>query len=387
MSLSGSTLRLAIDGGAAELPEGPPGWPPLDEAVRVALNHGWRDGSWGRYHGGHVERLAEVLAETFAVDYAYPCSSGTFAVELALRALQIGRDDEVLLAGYDFPGNFRAIEAVGARPALVDVTAFNANLDLDQLDAACSPQTRAVIVSHLHGGVVPIDRVVAWAQRRGIQVVEDACQAHGASLAGQPLGSWGDVGVLSFGGSKLLSAGRGGALLTRRADVQQRAKIFCEQGNHAFPLSELQAMVLLPQLKSLDERHMQRKANVRQLHAALSGQAALRPFENHLPQADPAYYKLGLFYDGRRAGDRSRADFIAAAQAEGVAIDAGFLGFAQRSERRARRATALTQTAAASEQVLVLHHPVLLAESAVVDRVARALRKIIDAWSQPEGHA
>ena len=108
--------ELAINGGAAVLPEGPPRWPRNHEAVKAALAAAYTDGSWGRYHGPHCERLCELLTQLCGVRHAWLCCSGTIAVELALRGLKIGPGDEVILAAYDFPGHFRAIEAVGARP-------------------------------------------------------------------------------------------------------------------------------------------------------------------------------------------------------------------------------------------------------------------------------
>src|SRR5688572_14356506 len=86
-------------------------WPVRDEAVRDALVRAWADGSWGRYHGPHCEQLRGELSALHHVEHVTLCSSGTVAVELALRGLKVGADDEVILAGYDFPGNFRAIEA------------------------------------------------------------------------------------------------------------------------------------------------------------------------------------------------------------------------------------------------------------------------------------
>src|SRR5262249_27521235 len=142
-----------------------------------------------------------------------------FAVELALRALKVGPGDEVVLAAYDYPGNFLSVHAVGAHPVLVDVELGNWNLGPERLAEAIGPATRAVIASHLHGGLVPMREVMEVAAARGVAVVEDAAQAPGAEVQGRKAGTWGDAGVLSFGGSKLLTAGRGGALLTRRADV------------------------------------------------------------------------------------------------------------------------------------------------------------------------
>src|SRR5262245_28671052 len=144
---------LALDGGPAAIPEGPPGWPPLDESVRAALEAAYADGSWGRYHGPHCERLRELLAALCGIRHAWLCSSGTIGIELALRGLKVGLGDEVILAGYDFPGNFRAIEAVGARPVLVDLVSGGWTIDAEQVASAVSPQTKALIVSHLHGSL------------------------------------------------------------------------------------------------------------------------------------------------------------------------------------------------------------------------------------------
>src|SRR5918911_1997095 len=98
----------ALLGGAPVRPEGPPDWPPPDEAVREALLAAYRDGAWGKYHGGLVHKLEGRLAAEHGVPFALACGSGTFAVELALRALRVGPGDEVVLAAYDYGGNFLA---------------------------------------------------------------------------------------------------------------------------------------------------------------------------------------------------------------------------------------------------------------------------------------
>ncbi len=271
----------ALLGGRPVRPQGPPDWPIPDEDVLQALESAYRDGSWGKYHGLYVERLEKQLAHYHGVEFAATCGSGTFAVELALRTLKIGPGDEVILAAYDYGGNFLSVHAVGAMPVLVDVDPDNWNLDLVPLREAIGPKTRAVIVSHLHGGLVPMREVKEIAAERGLRVIEDAAQAPGAVVQGRQAGTWGDVGILSFGGSKLLTAGRGGAFLTRHADIFQRARLWLHRGNHVCPLSELQAAVLVPQLDKLDTRNQQRAANVRLLSEGLSrARIPLRPFVN-----------------------------------------------------------------------------------------------------------
>jgi perosamine synthetase len=351
----------AILGGEPVRPQGPPDWPVADDSILDALRAAYRDGSWGRYHGGHVAQLERLLAEMHGILHALTCGSGTFAVELALRALKIGNGDEVVMAAYDYGGNFLSVHAVGALPVLVDVDAENWNLDPENLADAIGPATRALLVSHLHGGLVPMREVMEIAARHGVAVIEDAAQAAGAIVQGRQAGSWGDLGVLSFGGSKLLTAGRGGAVLTSRADAAQRARLWLQRGNHVCPLSELQAAVLLPQLDRLSQRSGHRLRAVQFLNDRLHCVPGLRLFRNRsLENSASAYYKLGFQFDAAHFGlDRQR--FLAAVRAEGIAMDEGFRALhLGRSPSRWRSAGPLLQAERAHHGAVVLHHPVLL---------------------------
>jgi dTDP-4-amino-4,6-dideoxygalactose transaminase len=377
--------QLALHGGSPVFPAGAPIWPLADDDVRLALEAAYADGSWGRYAGPNQQRLIDALSQAHDVPHALPCCSGTIAVELALRGMKIGPGDEVILAAYDFPGNFRAIEMVGARPVLVDLKAGAWTLDEQQLAAAVSPQTKVILVSHLHGSIANMPAICTFAEQHGLGTVEDTCQMPGANVYGRIAGSWGDVGVHSFGGSKLLTAGRGGALITRRDDVAQRIKVFCERGNHAFPLSELQAAVLVPQLGKLAQRNVTRWRNVQQLLAACRDMPGIELLP--LPAAGniPSFYKLGFLLTS--AADEADAQcaatvrkrFIAAIQAEGVAIDEGFRGFAGRTNTRCRTIGEVASARRAAAGTLLLHHPVLLESPATIERVAYALAKIANA--------
>jgi dTDP-4-amino-4,6-dideoxygalactose transaminase len=375
--------RLAIDGGAPLLPHGAPPWPQPDDDVRAALAAAYADGSWGRYLGPHSERLCELLAQMHGTRHAWLCSSGTIAVELALRGLKIGPGDEVILAAYDFPGNFRAIEAVGAKPVLIDLAAGQWGLDAEQLQPAVSPATKGVIVSHLHGSLADMRRVCQIAVKHGLAVVEDACQSPGAVVQGRPAGAWGDCGVLSFGGSKLLTAGRGGAIVTSRDDVVQRIKVFSQRGNEAFPLSELQAAAIMPQLPKLAGANQRRLAAASQLLAALSGLPGLIPLEIAASAGNqPVFYKLPWLLVGNSDAcdspqfEQLRGRFIAAVQREGVQIDEGFRGFARRTSQRCRVVGDLQHARRAAAGTLLLHHPHLLESAETVALVAKAIAKV-----------
>ncbi len=356
------------------LPEGPPPWPLPDERVRAALQAAYADGSWGKYHGGRVEQLEVALAQMHGVAHALTCASGTVAVEIALRAVKVAAGDEVILAGYDFGGNFRAIEAIGARPVLLDIDPQTWCLDAAQLAESISPLTKAVIVSHLHGGLADMQAITATCHNHGIAVVEDACQTPGGIVQGKLAGTWGDVGVFSFGGSKLLTAGRGGAIVTNDAHIAQRAKIYCDRGNHAFPLSELQAAVLLPQLEALAEQNAARQQSVATLLEFTRDLPQLQAVATSMDRGLSGYFKLAWLYHGRP--QQSRDWLIRAAQAEGLALDVGFRGFATRSDARCRKIGSLPHSRAAADRTVILHHPVLLQPHETIARVADALHKI-----------
>lgn len=392
-----STNTPALLGGTAVRPQGPPEWPPPDADIERALSAAVRAGTWGKYHGGGISQLEDRLGAVFQSEFVLTCGSGTFAVELAMRGLNIGAGDEVILAAYDYPGNLLCVYAVGAHPVLVDVAAANWNLCLDALAQAVSARTKAVIASHLHGGLVPMRRLMAWAAAHNLAVIEDAAQCPGALIDGRRAGTWGDVGTLSFGGSKLLTAGRGGAVLTQQAGVFQRLRTHQLRGNLVCPLSELQAAVLLPQLDKLEVRNRQRLASVQRLTEPLAAVPGLHLFMNESAKDEPAYYKVGLQYDPEQFG-LSRRVLVAALRAEGIACDEGFRALhVGRSAKRFRCGGPLTQADRAHAQALVLHHPVLLGTAADLQQIPaafvklhahrdqlNALEKTVDAPSDPD---
>lgn len=367
----------AILGGPPIRPAGPPLWPLKDNEVEAALHAAWQDGSWGVYHGPHTTRLADWLRDYHQVDHLLLCGSGTYAIELALRALGAGVGDEVIETSYDYPGNFLSIHATGALPALVDIDPTGWEVNLERLHEAIGPATRGFLVSHLHGELVPMREVMAFARERGLWVIEDAAQCPGATVQGRKAGMWGDIGILSFGGSKLLTAGRGGALFTENEQIFQRARHVLQRGNNLIcPLSEIQAIVLLPQVLKLDERNALRGQAVQSLTAALGDLPGIAGFSQRLDDSSPGFYKLGLRFDAQQFG-LGRDRFLLAMRAEGIAMDEGFaplqLG---RSPRRFRHALRRDEFIRECQSIVILHHPVLLGGELAFAEVALAARRI-----------
>lgn len=324
------------------------------------------NGSWRAYDGIHSERLSSWLSQSLGVEHVRLCCSGTLAVELALRGLKIRSDDEVILSSYDFPGNFRSIEDLGAQIVLCEPSKDGGwVLDVNSLEKVVSPKCKGLIVSHLHGQLAPMKEIMEWARSHGIRVVEDACQAHGAMVDGKPAGSWGDAGVFSYGGSKLVSAGRGGAVVTNDPLIAQRMTIFCERGNNAFPLSEVQAALIASQYLTLATDHQSRLDTAKKIVEKTKTLSWLNvPYD--LTWNSPAFYKLGFLLNSDACEDNLeklttlRNKLIESLRQHGIDVGEGFRGFGSRSPKRYRGTKTLERCQTLAATTVLLHHTMLL---------------------------
>ena len=197
----------------------------LEEAVLGVLRS-------GQYIGGpQIKAFEESFAERVGTRHAVGCNSGTDALVLALRALGIGSGDEVITCAFSFFATAEAISAVGATPVFVDVDPDTFLIDLDQVEAAISDATRALMPVHLFGRAVDMTRLMALASSHGLRVIEDCAQATGTQWKGQPVGSFGDVGCFSFFPTKNLgAAGDGGAATTNDDSIAQTMRELAVHG-------------------------------------------------------------------------------------------------------------------------------------------------------------
>ena len=251
----------------------------LEEAVLQVLRS-------GQYIGGAaVKAFEDAFATSVGTSHAVGCNSGTDALILGLRALEIGPGDEVITCSFSFFATAEAISAVGATPVFVDVDPTTYLIDLDQIEAAITPATKALMPVHLFGRPVDMTRLMAIAKAHHLNVVEDCAQATGARWNGQPVGSFGDVGCFSFFPTKNLgAAGDGGAATTNDAGIAQTMR---ELAVHGMPerylhtalgynsrLDAMQAAVLnvkLPRLTGWVERRTEIAARYRDQLADLPG--------------------------------------------------------------------------------------------------------------------
>lgn len=224
---------------------------------------------------------AEFSAE-LACDYpSVAVNSGTSALHLALLALDIGPGDEVIVPSFTFAATANSVAITGATPVFVDIDPVTFCIDPTAARAAITPRTRAIMPVHLYGHPAPLQHLLPLCNAGGLFLVEDAAQAHGASLDGRLVGTWGDAGAFSFYPTKNMMSAEGGMVVTRDDDVARRVRLLRNQGQEIRyrnevvgfnnRMTDLSAAIGREQLLRLPAWNEQRRANAAFLSANLEG--------------------------------------------------------------------------------------------------------------------
>lgn len=265
--------ELAIRGGTPTRPQGFPAWPVWDQAEVRAVDEVVRSGSWGGFPepGPRAAEFEATFAEYQGARHGILMMNGTVTMEVALKALGIGWGDEVIVPALTFVATAYAPMAAGALPIIVDVEPTTWTIDLDQVEAAITTRTRAIMPVHLGQQMADMDRLTEIATRHGLAVVEDCAHAHGQMWAGRGAGCIGDFGSFSHQSSKILTSGEGGTLLTSDDDLARRAHsiIDCGRPKDAeekeytfganYRLGELQAALLVTQMGRFEDQRAERE--------------------------------------------------------------------------------------------------------------------------------
>lgn len=274
----------------------------LQQAISAVLDRG------DFILGEEVGLFEEEFAAYCEAAYAVGIDSGTAALELALRSFGIGPGDEVITSANTFIATVSAIADTGARPVLVDIDPETYNIDGSQIEGAITERTKGVIPVHLYGHPADMDPILQIAQRYGLVVIEDACQAHGAKYKGKRVGSLAHAAVFSFYPAKNLGAyGDGGIVVTNDTRVAEVVQMLRNHGqrekyhhilrgyNHR--LDTLQAAVLRVKLKYLDAWNAARREHAQLYGELLADSPIVRPAE--ADYAEPVYHLYAV-----RAKDR-----------------------------------------------------------------------------------
>ena len=216
--------------------------------------------------GPWLDRFEVAARERFGVAHAVAVSSGTAALHLLVRSLGWGPGDEIVTSPFSFVASANCILYEGARPVFADIDEETLNLDPDQVEAACGPRTRGLLPVHIFGLPCPMERISALAAERGLKVVEDACEAIGATVGDLPVGRWGDGASLAFYPNKQITTGEGGMVLTDDEDRAALIRSLANQGRDPdagwfghvrvgfnYRMSEIQAALGTVQVQRLDE--------------------------------------------------------------------------------------------------------------------------------------
>jgi len=238
----------------------------IDEVISEVLSH-------SAFIGGYYVTLFEKAFAKFCnVKHCVGVANGTDALFLALKALDIGRGDEIITAANTFIGTSEAITMTGAKVVFVDINPQTYNIDVDKIEEKITQNTKGIIPVHLYGQPAEMDRILELASQYNLKIIEDAAQAHGAKYKGKTVGSIGDIASFSFYPGKNLGAyGDAGAIVTNNEDLAEKVRMLANHGriekyDHEFEginsrLDGLQAAILSVKLNYLSEWNRRRQLN------------------------------------------------------------------------------------------------------------------------------
>jgi perosamine synthetase len=234
--------------------------------------------------GPMVATLEREFAAMIGVEHVVAVNNGTTALIAAMSALGLGPGDEVVTSPFTFVATLNAILSTGASVRFGDISATDFNITIDSIEAACTERTRAVVPVHLYGQCADMPAIAGFAAQRGIGIVEDAAQAHGATIGDRSAGSWG-IGCFSLYATKNLTSGEGGLISTNDAQIADHLRVLRNQGmrqryqyemvGNNYRLTDLQAAVCLPGLRNYESLVERRRANAARLTEGLADVAGL----------------------------------------------------------------------------------------------------------------
>ncbi len=414
--MTAAIFELAIEGGspvrdASARPW--PRWPIWDETEERAILDVLRSGQWWSVGGQRVPEFEEAFARFHDAKHAVAVTNGTAALEVVLRAMDIGCGDEVIVPPYTFIATASSVLSVSAAPVFVDIEPHSLNIDPAKIEAAITPRTKAIIPVHIAGRPADMDGVMEIARRHNLRVIEDAAQAHAAEWNGRKVGAIGDAGTFSFQASKNLNAGEGGIIITNNEEVGDKVWSVHNVGRARggrwyehpvlggnFRMTEWQAAILLTQLRRLPVQAARRTENAEYLDSQLTSVPGISLLARDPRVTQHAYHLYVFRYDPDGFGGRSQEEFLRALNAEGVPASSGYVPLYKEAVFQSRLAgqPAWCQTgrridyAAYAEQcpvceqvcrdvVWIMQH-ILLGTRADMNDIASAIQKIQLAWSR-----
>ena len=349
--------------------------------------------------GEMVKKLERNFANFLGVRHAFGVSSGTAALHLALRTLNIKNEDEVLVPSLSFVASSNAILYVGAKPVFVDITSLSDfNMSCDDLEEKIPRKTRAIMVVHYGGYLADMDRIKRIAKKHNLFVIEDAAHAIGAKFKSRMAGGIGDIGCFSFFSNKNMATGEGGMIVTNRNKFAEKIRLLRSHGmtsmtwdrhkgyaysydvtelGYNYRMTEINAALGIEQLKKLKSSNRKRKALIKIYTENLKGTKGLSiPFLNY--PRDSAFHLFPILLDK----DVDREKFMNSLKKEKIQTSIHYppihkFSYYDKNLRASRNKLPLTEHVGRCEVTLPLH-PLLKKEDIlfVCDRIKRILPQV-----------
>lgn len=393
---------LAINGGSPVRNAPFPVWPIFGEEEELYVLEVVRSGKWGGTNRNKLPIFEEKFAAMHGAAHAVSVTNGTIGLTVALQAAGVNPGDEVIMPPYTFIATASSALLFGAIPVFVDVEPDTLLLDLDKVEAAITPKTKAIIAVHIAGAPVNMTRLNEIAAKHGLRVIEDAAQGVGAAWDGQPIGALGDFGSFSFQSGKNVTAGEGGIILTNNEEladmawslanvgrIRQGAWYQHERIGWNLRMTEFQAAILLAQLTRYDEQLQRRDRNAKLLTELISAVGGFRTLKLDSRTTQHAHHLYMFGLTGDAAETIGKADFIRKVNAEGIPLLPGYVSL---NRNRAVIAEIEKWTGEKREmscpvserfderEGLWLHQNVLLGTEQDMYDIAKALTKVMNSY-------
>ena len=331
--------KLALLGGEPVHKGGWHGWPVWDASDEDRVFAVVRSGTWCRLGGKTVSAFEQKYADLLGVKRCVCTVNGTNALLTALHVLDVGVGDEVITSPYTFIATYNVILGSCALPVFADTDPETFQLDPKTIEARITENTRAILPVHILGLPADMDQINAIAKKHKLVVIEDACQAWLAEWRGKKCGGLGDLGCFSFQNSKHITCGEGGAVVGNDEALMDRVFSYHNcgrpygtvQGKTPYPilgtnrrLTEIQAAILLSQMKRLEADTQRRNENARYLTSRLQGIPGIIPHKLYPQVTRAAYHLYPLRYKKEHFNNLPRKKFLEALAAEGIPASPGY---------------------------------------------------------------
>lgn len=355
--------------------------------IKNAFAEVFDSGDWWKYTGKRVKEFEKKFAETHDCKYGVAVSNGTVALDIIFKAIDVKPGDEVILPAYDFyslPKNVLNSQAV---PVFVDVSKENFTLDASLIQEKITKKTKAIVLVHISSSVGELDKIKKIAKENRIYLIEDCSQAHGATYDNRKAGSWGDIGIFSFGGIKLMTCGQGGAIITNNEDLYLKTYATVYRGHFPdgkmndlgiigenYQLSELQAALLLPQLEQLNALCNRREKAAQYLDNCLANIEGVFTLKQFTKTSIRAQMRYSFCVDQDKSNE-----IVKALQQKKFPVMKGHHSIVhdERLQGAFSNSNNYINSLLAQNSIIGIHHTFLLNETVELDRFIKELQNSI----------